>query len=142
MAASSSSAAAAAYEDEEARRTAAGLRALSIVEEDEDRDGGGKGGADAGKGKAAAQGTVAAASSAAAAAAASTEHGELYLQVRLDIVCLLTDPYQAPHLMHKMLVLKDFAVFRLPGVLYADSAVRLYASLRLGVAVSWEMTYF
>ena len=33
-------------------------------------------------------------------------------------VCLLTTPYQAPHLVDKILVLKDVAVFSFPGVLY------------------------
>ncbi len=36
----------------------------------------------------------------------------------LTVVCLLTAPYQAPHLVHKMLVLKDVVVFSFPGVLY------------------------
>ncbi len=50
----------------------------------------------------------------------------------------MTAPYQAPHLVHKMLVLKDFAVFS-RGPVWLDSAVQLDASLRLGVAVRWEM---
>ncbi len=54
-------------------------------------------------------------------------------------VCLLTAPYQAPHLVHKMLVLKDCGVHVPRGSVWLDSAVRLDASLRLGVAVSWEM---
>ncbi len=38
-------------------------------------------------------------------------------QQSLLFVCLLTAPYHAPHLVHKMLVLKDISVFRFFGVL-------------------------
>ena len=55
-------------------------------------------------------------------------------------------PISGPHLVHKMLELKDVAVFRLPGVLYGwilQSDLTLpcdfFYFLRLGVAVSWEM---
>ncbi len=52
-------------------------------------------------------------------------------------VYLLTAPYQAPHLVHccKMLVL-DFAVFRLPGVLYGWI---LQSDLTLPCDLEWPL---
>ncbi len=53
------------------------------------------------------------------AASGRKEEAEQQIARVCLIVCLLmTAPYQAPHLVHKMLVWKDIAVLSFPGVLY------------------------
>ncbi len=56
-------------------------------------------------------------------------------------IYLLTAPYQAPHLVHKMLVLKDIAVFSFPGVLYGwilQSDLTLPCDLEWPLAGRWK----
>ncbi len=52
------------------------------------------------------------------------------------LVCLLTALYQGPNFVHKMLVLKDVAVFRLPGVLYGWI---LQSGLMLPCDLQWPL---
>ncbi len=54
----------------------------------------------------------------------------------LFVYCLLTAPYQAPHLVHKMLVLKDVVVFKFPGVLYGWI---LQSDLTLSCDLEWPL---
>ena len=71
---------------------------------------------------------------------------KIYLIMKLPSVpcpclfaCLLTAPYQAPHIVLKMLALKDIVVFpvQVPrGPVWLNSSVQLKGYLRLGMVGS------